>query len=94
MAKQPEQIGERVAVLEEGVRGIRDGINEMRTNHLPHIEQAMIAHNAEDKARHNEIMKQLSELDGWRWKVVGASGVIMAVVSVLGSALASKLIHP
>ena len=41
---------------------------------------------------HKEIFASIKELNIWRWKVIGASSVVMAIVSVLVNIL-SKSIH-
>ena len=45
-----------------------------------------------NSAEHKELFTSIKELNIWRWKVIGASSVVMAIVSVLVNIL-SKSIH-
>jgi len=40
---------------------------------------------------HKELFASIKELNVWRWKVIGASGVIMAIISVGINALLKYL---
>ena len=83
----------RVQSLEGSVHEIGLGLEEMKNNHLFHIQVAMDQHNRDDKEAHNAIFDQIAKLNEWKWTLVGTFSVFIFIASIVGSALASKFIH-